>query len=130
MLNAGGHVIPVYISFTSLQPKLPTVGIIVTDLTESKKNEAVIVQYKEDLEEKNTRLVQSNTELVSFAYIASHDLQEPLRKIQTFTDRLIETEYDHFSERGRDYFQRILNASIRMQGLITALLKKLLKFFL
>lgn len=121
-LIVNGQIIPVYISLTSLQPKLATVGIIITDLTEKKKNEEVILQYQKDLELKNIELVHSNSELASFAYIASHDLQEPLRKIQTFSNRLLDKEFEHFSDSTKDYFQRITAASTRMQNLITALL--------
>ena len=121
-LSVNGNIIPVYISLTSLQPKLATVGIIINDLTEKKKNEELILKYQEDLEAKNLELSQSNTELASFTYVASHDLQEPLRKIQTFSNRILEKEYENFSSGTKDYFQRITSASKRMQNLITALL--------
>jgi PAS domain S-box-containing protein len=121
-LAVNGKIIPVYISLTSLQPKLATVGIIISDLTEKKKNEELILKYQEDLESKNLELSQSNTELASFTYIASHDLQEPLRKIQTFASRILDKEYENFSPDAKNYFQRITSASRRMQSLITALL--------
>jgi light-regulated signal transduction histidine kinase (bacteriophytochrome) len=60
--------------------------------------------------------------MASFAYIASHDLQEPLRKIQAFSQRLIEKESDKLSETGKDYFTRITNAAARMDHLIADLL--------
>ena len=121
-LNAGKTVIPVYISLTSLQPKLDAVGMINTDLSEKKKNEAVILKYQHDLELKNLQLLQTNSELDSFTYIASHDLQEPLRKIKTFTSRIIDKSNDGLSENNNEYFKRILTASERMQALISALL--------
>lgn len=121
-LSVNGKIIPVYISLTSLQPRLATVGIIITDFTEKKKNEELILKYQEDLEAKNFELSQSNTELASFAYVASHDLQEPLRKIQTFSNRILEMEYESFSVNAKNYFQRITGASKRMQNLINALL--------
>ena len=113
---------PVYISMTSLQPKLPTVGIIITDLTEKKKNEKIILAYQKDLETKNQELVKSNTELASFAYIASHDLQEPLRKIQIFANRILEKEHGFLTEIGKDHFSRMQAAAKRMQTLIEDLL--------
>ncbi|HZI53624.1 MAG TPA: ATP-binding protein, partial [Chitinophagaceae bacterium] len=114
--------IPVYISLTSLQPKLSTVGIIISDLTEKKKNEKLIFEYQKDLESKNKQLLGINSELASFAYIASHDLQEPLRKIQTFCSRLLEKEYNNMSESGKSNFSRMQIAAKRMQTLIQDLL--------
>lgn len=76
----------------------------------------------EKLEEKFNELEKMNQELQSFAYVSSHDLQEPLRKIQTFTARLLETEYETLSERGKDYFRRMNSTAQRMQILIEDLL--------
>jgi PAS domain S-box-containing protein len=121
-LEVNGKIIPVYISLTSLQPKLATVGIIFTDLTEKKKHEEIIIQYQKDLESKNVELVRTNAELASFSFVASHDLQEPLRKIQGFSNRILDKEYENFSPVIKDYFNRITNASKRMQNLITSLL--------
>lgn len=122
-LTGGSEATNVYISLTSLQPKLATVGIIVTDLTEKKKYEQVVSQYQRDLEAKNQELARNNEELASFAYVASHDLQEPLRKIQTFSNLILTKESGDFSPKTKDYFQRILSASKRMQNLIKALLE-------
>ncbi|WP_353718138.1 PAS domain S-box protein [Dyadobacter sp. 676] len=70
----------------------------------------------------NNELVRTNMELAQFAYVASHDLQEPLRKIQTFATRILETEREVLSERGKDYFNRMQASSLRMQQLIVDLL--------
>ncbi|WP_416233467.1 ATP-binding protein [Anabaena sp. UHCC 0451] len=67
-------------------------------------------------------LTRSNEELQQFAFIASHDLQEPLRKIKTFGERLQITCGDSLSEQGLDYLQRMQNATLRMQTLIEGLL--------
>lgn len=74
------------------------------------------------LVEKNRELERINNELSSFAHVASHDLQEPLRKIQTFVDRVLSLEGDKFSEKGRDFFNRIQTSSNRMRALIGDLL--------
>lgn len=74
----------------------------------------------QSLEEKNRELERSNQELASFSYVASHDLQEPLRKIQAFTQRI--TEADEFNDTTRDYFNRIRAGARRMQNLIDSLL--------
>ena len=73
------------------------------------------------LEENNLSLQILNKELQSFSYVASHDLQEPLRKIRTLTNRLIDSE-PALSEKGRDYFNRMQSAAERMQILIEDLL--------
>ena len=67
-------------------------------------------------------LSQSNRELQDFASVASHDLQEPLRKIQAFGDRLKQKCEGQLSEAGNDYLARMLNAASRMQTLINDLL--------
>jgi PAS domain S-box-containing protein len=121
-LQAGEIKIPVYVSLTSLQPKLATVGLIITDQTSIKEHEAIVNRYQKDLENKNAELAQSNLELDSFTYIASHDLQEPLRKIRTFCERIMETSAGEFSATTRDYFERVVKASSRMQHMINSLL--------
>jgi PAS domain S-box-containing protein len=82
--------------------------VITTDITHLKKTQL--------------RLEQSNRELESFAYVASHDLQEPLRKIQTFGERLKTTCAAALSQEGRDYIDRMLAAATRMRRLIDDLL--------
>lgn len=67
-------------------------------------------------------LKQRNRELQEFAYVASHDLQEPLRKVLAFGDRLEKRSVDLLDERSLDYLERMRNASRRMQILINDLL--------
>jgi light-regulated signal transduction histidine kinase (bacteriophytochrome) len=75
------------------------------------------------LERRAVELARSNAELDQFASIASHDLQEPLRKVRTFTEQLTATESERLSERGADYLMRANRAAERMQGLIQDLLQ-------
>ncbi|WP_339874984.1 sensor histidine kinase [Olleya marilimosa] len=75
------------------------------------------------LEERNAELERNNKELSSFNYVASHDLQEPLRKIQTFLSRLIDEEEGKLSAKGNKYIDRIQNAATRMRLLIDDLLQ-------
>lgn len=84
--------------------------------------EEQVKQRTRQLEESNEELSKLNNELAQFAYVASHDLQEPLRKIQTFSARIQEIEKDNLSDKGKDYFARLQNASKRMQQLILDLL--------
>ncbi len=88
----------------------------VRDITERKQAEVELLENVRKLE-------QSNRDLGDFAYVTSHDLQEPLRKIQTFGDRLSTKYADSLDERGRDYLERMVNAATRMRGLIEALLR-------
>lgn len=88
---------------------------IARDITERKKSELELVLYAE-------KLRQSNKALEEFAYIASHDLQEPLRKIQAFSDRLSIKLDGSLDEQGQDYLARLQNAAVRMQHLIQDLL--------
>ncbi|WP_163411337.1 PAS domain-containing sensor histidine kinase [Flavobacterium ajazii] len=92
------------------------------DLTEKKEADDKLKQNALELEQKNAELEQMNKELQSFAYISSHDLQEPLRKIQTFATQIMEKESDNLSDFGKDKFQRMQNAAKRMQTLINDLL--------
>jgi PAS domain S-box-containing protein len=114
-LYSGDKIIPIYVSLTSLHPHLPNVGVIVTDLTEKKAQQ-------QQLQQKNDELEKMNKELESFAYISSHDLQEPLRKIQTFVSRITEKESGNLSDSGKEMFQRMELAAKRMQTLINDLL--------
>jgi signal transduction histidine kinase len=75
------------------------------------------------LERRAAELARSNEELDQFASIASHDLQEPLRKVRTFTEQLVVTEGDRLSETGHDYLKRTNAAAERMQRLIEDLLR-------
>ena len=97
------------------QGKVIAFSKVTRDLTERKTAE-------DAMKKKNDELEAKNQELASFAYVASHDLQEPLRKIQTFLSRIQEMEAGGLSERSADFFKRIMSASERMQTLIDDLL--------
>lgn len=79
-------------------------------------------QAEERLQQFAAQLERSNRELQDFAYVASHDLQEPLRKIQTFGDQLQKQCGNRLDTQGRDYLDRLQHASKRMQTLIADLL--------
>ncbi|MFV8346457.1 ATP-binding protein [Flavobacterium sp. ZB4P13] len=90
------------------------------DLIKIGVNYDITSQYKKtlELEENNKELKYINTELEAFNNIVSHDLQEPLRKIQMFISRLEEKEIDLLSPQGKDYFSKIRVTANRMQTLL------------
>lgn len=76
----------------------------------------------ESLEEKNIGLSNMNKELEAFTYVSSHDLQEPLRKLQTFAGIILEKEKSNLSDKGKIYFRLMQQAADRMRQLIQDLL--------
>jgi signal transduction histidine kinase len=90
--------------------------------TEALINIAEQKKYAKQLEDMNRELAKMNEELTSFAYVSSHDLQEPLRTIQMFSKRILEKEIHTLSDEGKGFFQRMDNAANRMQLLINDLL--------
>jgi signal transduction histidine kinase len=87
-----------------------------------KKRTEELAKATETLKEKNSELANKNEELTAFSYMASHDLQEPLRKIQMFSKMISESELPVLSEKGADLLSRMDNAARRMQQLILDLL--------
>jgi signal transduction histidine kinase len=85
------------------------------DVTLREQTEFTLRQYA-------TKLEQSNKELENFAFVASHDLQEPLRKIESFGNRLVTRYGDHLGDDGKMYIERMQNAASRMRRLIIDLL--------
>jgi len=112
----GSH-FPVEFVKTSINESGRVIGsvLVFKDITERKRAE-------ETLARKAAELARSNAELEQFAFVASHDLQEPLRKIQAFGDRLkVKCESSQSTEI-RDYLDRMQNAAARMRTLINDLL--------
>lgn len=89
---------------------------ITRDLTERKQAEEDLKKYSDDLE-------RSNKELDNFAYIASHDLKEPLRGISNMSSFLLEDYSDKLDDTGKDYLQRLAKLCGRLEEFIDALLK-------
>ena len=74
------------------------------------------------IEVSNKKLRRSNSDLEEFAYVAAHDLQEPLRKIQSFGQLILHDQAERLDDRGKEYFGLMTDAANRMQRLIAALL--------
>jgi PAS domain S-box-containing protein len=112
-----GHGIDVSVSISAVSEHDVQEGavVIARDIRERKRAE-------NELRHALTRLQQSNRELEDFAYVASHDLQEPLRKIQAFGDLLKSKHGAELAPQGRDYIERMQSAAKRMQILINDLL--------
>ena len=85
------------------------------DITERKHDEAELLRF-------SRRLEQSNRDLETFAFAVSHDLKQPLRKIEVFASRLQSEERAHLSDQGQLYLDRIGAASRRMTSLVDGLL--------
>lgn len=109
-----GHRFDAWVNITTAKLGNEIMGSF-TDFTPLKKAQ---IQLEQSVEE----LKQSNTSLEEFAYVASHDLQEPLRKIHTFSDRLKQDLSESLNSNQQRMFERIENATQRMRQLIDDLL--------
>jgi signal transduction histidine kinase len=113
----------VYLSYHVTALPSHTGDIILTFISQTsligKGRESNISQANHTID----RLQQSNRELEDFAYVASHDLQEPLRKISTFGGRLYERYSSQLDQEGQMYLNRMLTASVNMRMFIDNLLE-------
>lgn len=92
-------------------------SLIVTELTYQKEIESQLKSQNEELVRLNHALVSSNQDLQQFASVASHDLQEPLRKIQVFANFLKDRSYNELSDLSKQYVEKIITCSHRMKVL-------------
>jgi two-component system sensor kinase FixL len=115
-VRASGESFPAEMAMTlNYEHGKPLMTFFIRDIGDRKRAEEEQARYAADLE-------RSNHELEQFAYIASHDLQEPLRKIRTFGDRLATSCGPALDPAGRDCIERMQSAAERMQNLIQGLL--------
>lgn len=124
------NAVPCLFSITTLELDEGTsLSVILTDLTAQKEAQKLLRVKNEQLEKSNTALEvsnnalnQSNANLQQFAYVASHDLQEPLRKIQQFGSLLKINYAATLNEQGINWVERMESAAARMSALIRDLL--------
>lgn len=102
--------------------KVYAVLCVVHDVTERVKAHQDLKRLNESLKEKNFELESINDELSMFAFIASHDLREPLRKMQLFSDILIEREAIHVTLHGKEIFGKMMGSINRMNSLLDEIL--------
>lgn len=95
--------------------------ILIREETQIKLETAVENRTKQ-LHEKNSELENANKDLTSFTYVSSHDLQEPLRKIQSFIGLMVDEEQETLSDKGKEYLKRTYDTASRMRALIDDLL--------
>jgi signal transduction histidine kinase len=93
------------------------------EIRERKASEEKITELNRRLLENIVRLESANKELDLFAFMASHDLQAPLRKIRIFSDKLLSDPARNMDEEGKNYLERIQKVCIRMQELINDILE-------
>ena len=96
---------------------------VVRDVTQRKQAEAQLRFYADELRERNAELAQSNQELDEFAYIASHDLKEPLRGIHNYSTFLLEDYSDKLDADGKAKLETLARLAQRMEQLINSLLQ-------
>lgn len=97
--------------------------VSVVDITERRRYERQLLQLNTDLEKRAEELAASNAELERFAYIASHDLQEPLRMVTSFLQLLQKKYGDQLDERADQYIHYAVDGAERMKALILDLLE-------
>ncbi|MBE7170852.1 MAG: PAS domain-containing protein [Williamsia sp.] len=119
-LSTGGKPRPVQLSFTARDlEEGVSHSLIVTDLSGQKAVQKELALNNRELEQMNEKLEASNHDLQQFASIASHDLQEPLRKIQLFANLLRDRDSDGTGEKpAKPQLDKIINAAARMRALI------------
>lgn len=126
-LNAGG-----WINVTA-RPLVDSAGmvqggtVVMSDVTERKKTQAALQQTRDELEqrveERTAQLVQYSKDLEQFAYVSSHDLQQPLRMITSYVQLLKQHCKEKLDDEGKEFIQYVVDGAARMKRLINDLLK-------
>ena len=107
----------------SAAPNESGLSVYFQDISERKKAEAELKMLHTELKARSEKLVTSNSELEQFAYIASHDLQEPLRMITSFLGQIEKRYSEVLDERGKQYIYFAVDGAKRMRQIILDLLE-------
>jgi PAS domain S-box-containing protein len=122
LIKCSDHLTPVKLSLNTFEFEQDlTLSILLTDLTAQKSAQKLLHENNMQLEAINQALESSNHDLQQFASVASHDLQEPLRKIQIFSNLMKEKE-TNLTLNSRNYLEKIIESSKRMKTLIVDIL--------
>lgn len=113
-------IFPAYIALTDLEPAVEAIGIVITDLTEKKKNEEALLRHQTELEEKIHELNKTNRNLEEFIHVISHDLKEPLRKIVMNTSRI---DGSYFKEADAKAINVMKLSALRLNSLVDDLVQ-------
>jgi signal transduction histidine kinase len=123
VLNINGKKLPIYLSLTSLSPMVPGIGIVVTDLSEKRKQEEALVSYQQKLEMKVNELNQTNINLEQFIHVISHDIKEPLRKIVAYSSLVNSIKASSLDEDDLNNLKVIRKSALRLNSLVDDLVK-------
>lgn len=97
VLNVDGRKLPVYASLTDLNPQVAAIGIIVTDLSEKRRQEDAMAAYRQKLESRISELKRSNFTQEQFIHVIRNDIKGPLQKIITYAGALAANNLKHFN---------------------------------
>lgn len=106
----------------SAYPSQNGISVFLKDITESKKARKELERLNDELKKQTEELEASNAELEQFAYVASHDLQEPLRMVSSFLTQLDKKYSGQLDEKANQYIHFAVDGSMRMRQIILDLL--------
>ncbi|TDO82975.1 PAS domain S-box-containing protein [Flavobacterium chryseum] len=113
-------VFPAHIALTDLEPSVDAIGIVVTDLTEKKRQEEALIRHQKELEENIHELNKTNKNLEEFIHVISHDLKEPLRKIVMHNGKIDGTYLNETDARSIGIMK---SAALRLNSLVDDLVQ-------